>query len=34
LRYSISAIVTRYKGRNYLLLQRAARTYNYGNLVK
>jgi hypothetical protein len=34
LRYSISAIVTRYKDRNYLLLQRAARTYNYGNLVK
>jgi hypothetical protein len=34
LRYSISAIVTRYKGKNYLLLQRAARTYNYGNLVK
>ncbi len=34
LRYSISAIVTRYKGRNYLLLQRAARAYNYGNLVK
>ena len=34
LRYNISSIVTRYKGRNYLLLQRAARTYNYGNLVK
>ncbi|MGD0785457.1 MAG: hypothetical protein ABR969_06565 [Sedimentisphaerales bacterium] len=34
LRYNISAIVTRYKGRNYLLLQRAARAYNYGNLVK
>jgi hypothetical protein len=34
LRYNISAIVTRYKGRNYLLLQRAARAYNYGNLGK
>ncbi len=34
LRYNISAIVTRYKGRNYLLLQRATRAYNYGNLVK
>ena len=34
LRFKISAIVTRYKGKNYLLLQRATRAYNCGNFAK
>jgi len=31
LRYKISAIVTTFNNKNYLLLQRAARAYNHGN---
>ncbi len=34
LRYNISAIVTRYKDRNYLLLQRATRVYSHGNFIR
>jgi hypothetical protein len=31
IRFSVAGLVTGYKGREYLLLQRAARVYNYGN---
>jgi hypothetical protein len=31
LRFKISAIVTGYKGKNYMLLQRATRAYSHGN---
>ena len=31
LRFKVSGIVTKYKGRYYLLLQRAIRVYSYGN---
>lgn len=34
LRLSISAIVTVYKGKNYLLLQRSERAYNHGNFAR
>jgi hypothetical protein len=34
LRFKISAIATSYKGKNYLLLQRATRAYSHGNFVK
>ncbi|MGA2916095.1 MAG: hypothetical protein ABSE89_08740 [Sedimentisphaerales bacterium] len=34
LRFTISAIVTVYKGKNYMLLQRAERAYNHGNFSK
>jgi len=30
-RFKIAGIMTKYKGNNYLLLQRATRAYNYGN---
>ncbi|MHC5083229.1 MAG: hypothetical protein ACYTET_04740 [Planctomycetota bacterium] len=32
-RYNVSGLVTRYKGRNYILLRRAARTYTHGNFT-
>ncbi len=31
IRFSVAGLVTGYKGRKYLLLQRAARVYSYGN---
>lgn len=31
IRFKTAGIVTQYKGRNYLLLQKATRVYNYGN---
>lgn len=34
LRFKIAAIVTRYKGRNYLLLHRVTRLYSHGNFVR
>jgi hypothetical protein len=34
LRFKIAGIVTTYKGRQYLLLQRAARIYSYGNFPR
>ncbi len=34
MRFQISAIVTNYKGKNYMLLQRATRTYGHGNFVR
>jgi hypothetical protein len=34
LRFKIFAIVTKYQGKNYLLLQRAARLYSRGNFVR
>ncbi|MCE5339712.1 MAG: hypothetical protein LLF92_01115 [Planctomycetaceae bacterium] len=34
LRFKIFAIVTKYKGKNYLLLQRAARLYSHGNFAR
>ncbi len=34
LRFKIFAIVTKYKGKNYLLLQRAARLYSRGNFAR
>jgi hypothetical protein len=34
LRYKIFAIVTKYKNKNYLLLQRAAKMYAHGNLAR
>jgi len=34
LRYKISAIVTGYKGKNYMLLQRATRAYSHGNFAR
>lgn len=34
MRFKISAIVTNYKGKNYMLLQRATRAYNHGNFAK
>jgi hypothetical protein len=34
LRFKISAIVTSFKGRNYLLLQRAIRAYSHGNFAR
>lgn len=34
LRFKISAIVTVYKGKNYMLLQRAARAYSHGNFAR
>jgi hypothetical protein len=33
-RYSISGIITTYKGQKYLLPQRVARTYNHGNFAR
>lgn len=33
-RYVVSGTVTNYKGQNYLLLQRVARTYNHGNFAR
>ena len=33
-RFKISGIVTKYKGKHYLLLQRATRAYSYGNFGK
>lgn len=32
-RYKVAGIITRYKGRYYLLLQRATRTYTHGNFT-
>lgn len=32
-RYSVSGLVTEYKGRRYILLRRAARTYTHGNFT-
>ena len=34
LRFKISAIVTGYKGKNYMLLQRATRAYSHGNFAR
>ena len=34
LRFKISAIVTGYKSKNYMLLQRATRAYNHGNFAR
>ena len=34
LRFRVAGIVTKYKGNYYLLLQRAARTYNNGNFAR
>ncbi len=34
LRFKIFAIVTKYNGKNYLLLQRAARLYSHGNFAR
>lgn len=34
LRFRVAGIVTKYKGHYYLLLQRAARTYNNGNFAR
>ena len=34
LRFKISAIVTGFKGKNYMLLQRATRAYNHGNFAR
>jgi hypothetical protein len=34
LRFNISAIVTRYQGKRYLLLQRATRVFSHGNFAK
>ncbi|MEN6386295.1 MAG: hypothetical protein ABFD79_14010 [Phycisphaerales bacterium] len=34
LRFKIFAIVTKYKNKNYLLLQRATRTFTHGNLAR
>jgi hypothetical protein len=34
MRFKISAIVTAYKGKNYMLLQRATRAYNHGNFAR
>jgi hypothetical protein len=34
LRFKISGVVTKYKGKNYLLLYKAAQTYSYGNFAK
>ena len=34
LRFKIAGIVTKYKGKNYLLLQRATRTYSHGNFPR
>jgi len=31
LRFKIAGIITKYKSKNYLLLEKAARTYNHGN---
>ena len=33
-RFKISAIVTKYKGKNYLLLQRATKLFSFGNLAR
>jgi hypothetical protein len=33
-RFKISAIVTGFEGKNYLLLQRATRAYNHGNFAR
>ena len=33
-RYKISGIVTRYKGQDYLLLQKIVETYNHGNFAR
>lgn len=33
-RFKIAGIVTRYKGKNYLLLQRATRVYSHGNFPR
>jgi hypothetical protein len=33
-RYKIAGIITRYKGKYYLLLQRATRTYTHGNFTQ
>lgn len=34
LRFKISAIVTAYKGKNYMLLQRATRAFSHGNFAR
>ncbi len=34
MRFKISAIVTAYKGKNYMLLQRATRAYSHGNFTR
>ncbi len=34
LRFKISAVVTVYKGKNYMLLQRAERAYSHGNFAR
>ncbi len=34
LRFTVSAIVTVYKGKNYMLLQRAERAYSHGNFAR
>ena len=34
IRFSVAGIVTEFKGRKYLLLQRVIRTYGHGNFVK
>jgi len=31
MRFKIAGIMTKYKGKNYLLLERATRTYSHGN---
>ena len=33
-RYKVAGIITKYKGRYYLLLQRAIRTYSHGNFAR
>jgi hypothetical protein len=33
-RYKVAGTVTKYKGRYYLLLQRAVRTYSHGNFAR
>ena len=33
-RYKVAGIITKYKGRFYLLLQRAVRTYSHGNFAR
>ncbi|MCP4259157.1 MAG: hypothetical protein GY774_16860 [Planctomycetes bacterium] len=33
-RFKIAGVVTKYKGKGYLLLQRAARVYNHGNFAR
>jgi len=33
-RFKIAGIMTKYKGENYLLLEKATQTYSYGNFGK